>query len=106
MAAKSQRKLFAEKLDGRVVSYVELFVLQQSHHKDPTAYIADVFTEVDYRRKGYASKLLGDAINYAKRKGCYKVFLVCKPELEEWYKNSGLEKTGIQIQMMLRSLET
>ncbi len=95
-----EQKVFGETHDGDSASYVEAVIFQPTHGKDPVCYIHAVFTYPRFRKEGRASKLVLRAIEYARHRGCYKAFLVCKPELEEWYKKNGLEKAGIHMQVV------
>ncbi len=95
-----EQKVFSESHDGNIASYVEAIIFQPTYGKDPVCYIHAVFTYPRFRKAGRASKLVVKAIDYAKQRGCYKAFLVCKPELEKWYKKNGLEKTGVQMQVV------
>ncbi len=97
---KVEQKVFSESHDSDPASHVEAIIFQPTYGRDPVCYIHAVFTYPRFRKKGRASRLVREAIEYAKKKGCYKVFLVCRPKLEEWYKKNGLEKSGIQMQVV------
>lgn len=66
-------------------------------HDDKGAWqmIFGVETHPDYRRKGYASMLLGRAICDAKLQGRKGLVLTCKKELIPFYAELGFENEGV-----------
>jgi len=75
-----------------VKSFVEVFTLPDSLGQRPAAYIHKVATDPEYRGKGYASDLLNEAVRFAKRRGCHKVFLICRDELIPFYQRLGFQE--------------
>ena len=96
-----EQKVFRDSEHDLEASYVETIIFQPTHGRDPVCYVHAVFTDPEYREQGRASRLVKQAVKHARERGCYKVFLVCRPELEEWYKKIGLEKAGIHMQELL-----
>ncbi len=86
-------KLLVCEVDGKVVSSVHVTVIKNlTHNLRPYAVIENVVTHVDYRCKGYASALLSEATEFAKKHNCYKVFLETGSNKEStlnFYKNNG-----------------
>ncbi len=80
-------------VDGKVVSSVHVTVIKNlTHNLRPYAVIENVVTHADYRCKGYASALLSEATEFAKKHNCYKVFLETGSNKEStlnFYKNNG-----------------
>lgn len=79
--------------DGRVVSTVYLTIIENlTHNNRPFGVIENVVTHIDHRNKGYASALLNEATEIAKKYNCYKVFLETGSNKEStlnFYRNNG-----------------
>lgn len=64
-------------------------------------HIEDVIVDGKYRHKGIGIKLMNKMKEMAKSQGCYKITLVCSPNIREFYINCGLEQRGIQMSNLL-----
>jgi len=53
--------------------------------------IEDVAVHQDHRKKNVATSLIKHLIEVGKNKGCYKITLDCKPELQELYSKCGFK---------------
>ena len=81
--------------DNQVVSSVQMAIIESlTHNVRSFAVIENVVTHVDYRNKGYASRLLERATEIAKEKNCYKLFLETGSNREStlnFYRKNGFE---------------
>lgn len=81
--------------DNQVVSSVQMAIIESlTHNVRSFAVIENVVTHVDYRNKGYASRLLERATEIAKEKNCYKLFLETGSNKEStlnFYRKNGFE---------------
>ena len=81
--------------DNRVVSTVQLAIIPSlTHNVRSFAVVENVVTHEDYRKKGFASMLLQEAIKIAQNKNCYKIFLETGSNREttlNFYKENGFE---------------
>ena len=81
--------------DNRVVSTVQLAIIPSlTHNMRSFAVVENVVTHEDYRKKGFASMLLQEAIKIAQNKNCYKIFLETGSNREttlNFYKENGFE---------------
>lgn len=94
--------IFIYTIDEKIVSCVTLFIEQKFLRGGSKAgHIEDVVTHAMYEKKGYASQLIQYALNFAKQKGCYKVVLYCKEELEYFYNKNTFKKAGINMEFRL-----
>ena len=79
--------------DGKVVSSVQMATVESlTHNVRPFAVIENVVTHGEYRNRGYASALLQEASEIAKKQNCYKVFLETGSNKEStlnFYRNNG-----------------
>lgn len=93
---KSERLfLLVVEEDNRVVSTVQLGIIPSlTHNMRSFAVVENVVTHEDYRKKGFASMLLQEAIKIAQDKNCYKIFLETGSNREStlnFYKENGFE---------------
>ena len=81
--------------DNRVVSTVQLAIIPSlTHNVRSFAVVENVVTHEDYRKRGFASMLLQEAIKIAQNKNCYKIFLETGSNREStlnFYKENGFE---------------
>lgn len=88
--------------DGELAASVTIIVIANlTRGGRPYALIENVVTRRPYRERGYASALLHDAIEHARRRGCYKVMLMTgrsDTETLAFYERAGFKqsKTGFQ----------
>ena len=93
---KSERLfLLVVEEDNRVVSTVQLGIIPSlTHNMRSFAVVENVVTHENYRKKGFASMLLQEAIKIAQDKNCYKIFLETGSNREStlnFYKANGFE---------------
>lgn len=60
-------------------------------------HIEDVIVLPEYQHHKLGTHLNEFTIEECKRRGCYKIILDCRPELEQFYNQAGLEKSNIQM---------
>ena len=81
--------------DNRVVSTVQLAIIPSlTHNMRSFAVVENVVTHEAYRKKGFASMLLQEAIKIAQNKNCYKISLETGSNREStlnFYKENGFE---------------
>ena len=64
-------------VDGRLVSSCALVVIPNlTHGQRPYALIENVITHADYRKRGFATRLLRYARDLAELENCYKIMLM------------------------------
>lgn len=86
------RYYFSHEERGAIVSSLWLYTVQLPSRF--LAVIEEVKTEEAYRRRGFATSLIKDAIKLARNLGCTCVELTVredKPEIQEFYKSLGFE---------------
>ncbi len=65
------------------------------------AHIEDVCVLKSHQKGGWGSILLKFVVEEAKKKGCYKVTLVCNEATSPFYLKNGFERRGVQCSMLL-----
>jgi len=91
--------------DGdRVVSTLNIAVIPNlTRGGRSNAFIENVVTDEEYRRKGIGRKLIEKAVNYARENNCYKVVLLSSMKRKEahvFYESCGFDgnsKRGFEI---------
>jgi len=78
-----------------------LFENKFIHNISKIAHIEDICVDSSYRGQGYGTKLIDFLIEHAKTKGCYKITLYCKEELEKFYELNGLKRNSIQMALYM-----
>jgi GNAT superfamily N-acetyltransferase len=61
------------------------------------AHIEDVVVDDAFRGKGIGVEMIRFVTAVAYKKGCYKVILDCKNQLQTFYSNAGFDTNGVQM---------
>ena len=85
--------LIVNEVDGKIVSSCVCVIIPNlTRNVRPYAFVENVVTHADYRKKGYASECLNYAKAIAKKENCYKMMLLTgskRPDTLNFYKNAG-----------------
>ncbi len=85
--------LIVNEIDGKIVSSCVCVIIPNlTRNVRPYAFVENVVTHADYRKKGYASECLDYARTIAKNENCYKMMLLTgskKAETLRFYENAG-----------------
>lgn len=85
--------LIVNEVDGKIVSSCVCVIIPNlTRNVRPYAFVENVVTHADYRKKGYASECLDYARTVAKNENCYKMMLLTgskKAETLRFYENAG-----------------
>ncbi len=89
--------LIVNEMDGRIVSSCVCVIIPNlTRNVRPYAFIENVVTHEDYRKRGLASACLAYAKQVAQENHCYKMMLLTgskKPETLEFYRQAGYNST-------------
>ncbi len=93
-------------VEGKIVSSCNIAIIKNlTRNLRPYGLIENVVTDLNYRKRGYATKALNLALDIAKKNNCYKVMLLTGSKREEtlrFYETVGFErnvKTGFVISL-------
>ncbi|WP_291574687.1 GNAT family N-acetyltransferase [Clostridium sp. UBA4548] len=93
-------------VEGKIVSSCNISIIKNlTRNLRPYGLIENVVTDLNYRKKGYATKALNFSLDIAKKNNCYKVMLLTGSKKEatlKFYENLGFErgvKTGFVISL-------
>lgn len=79
--------------DGKIVSSCTVVIIPNlTHNVRPYAFVENVVTDINYRKKGKASKCLDYAKKIANENNCYKIMLLTGSKKEStlnFYKQAG-----------------
>lgn len=87
-------KVFLKKEDNKYVSMVGITLFDEMFEPKKKAYLSWVITLPEYRGRGYSKELMFEAISYAKKEGCDKVFLECSFKESRKYAHAMYKKIG------------
>ena len=89
--------LIVNEIDGQIVSSCVCVIIPNlTRNVRPYAFVENVVTHADYRKKGYAGECLDYARKIAERENCYKMMLLTgskKPETLHFYEKVGYNST-------------
>lgn len=94
-------KITAEE-NGATVGRLYLYILKNDLHKEPFAFLEDVFVEESHRKLGIGSQLVEKAIEEAKAQGCYKLIgnsRMSKEKVHAFYERLGFKKHGFEFRI-------
>ena len=85
--------LIVNEIDGKIVSSCVCVIIPNlTRNVRPYAFIENVVTHADYRKKGYAAECLAYAKALAQKENCYKMMLLTgskNPETLRFYEKAG-----------------
>lgn len=84
------------------VARAYLYILTNDLHKEPFAFLEDVFVEEGKRGNGAGTEIVKAAIAEAKKLGCYKIIGTsrhAKKEVHRFYEKLGFKNHGIELRI-------
>ena len=89
--------LIVNEIDGKIVSSCVCVIIPNlTRNVRPYAFVENVVTHADYRKKGYAGECLDFAKRIAEQENCYKMMLLTgskEKETLQFYEKAGYNST-------------
>lgn len=78
------------KYNGKIVASGTLFIeFKLTHDGCKCGHIENIFTNDEYRGRGFGKTIVNKLIDLAREQKCYRVDIICKEELIDWYQKMG-----------------
>jgi GNAT superfamily N-acetyltransferase len=84
---------------AEIIAIVELIIIDDIFGKGPCAYLHHVYTDKTHEKRGIATRLVKRARDIAQNNSCYKIFVICEPELKNFYERAGFKDGRISMQI-------
>ncbi|MGN0650058.1 MAG: GNAT family N-acetyltransferase [Oscillospiraceae bacterium] len=88
--------IIVAEIDGKIAASCTCIIIpNMTHGAKPYAFVENVVTHADYRKRGLATMCLDRAKQIAEQCGCYKIFLMTGSKLEStlnFYERAGYER--------------
>lgn len=99
---KNLSKLLGRKFPSILVGTATVYFEQRfSTTKNVAAHIENVVVDEDFRGLGIGSKLVQQAVNFAKGSGAYKIVLNCDRDKVEFYQKFGFKEHDVGMRIDL-----
>ncbi|MDO8620015.1 MAG: GNAT family N-acetyltransferase [bacterium] len=88
--------------NGEELGAMYLYLIRNDSHTEPYGFLEDLLVKEEHRKKGIGSTLVKEAIEEAKRLGCYKLIGTSRMEREnvhQFYEKLGLKKYGYEFRI-------
>ncbi len=95
---------FVIEQDGRIAGRAYLYVMSNDLHPEPFGFLEDVFVEPEFRGRAFATSLIHQVIDEAKRRGCYKLVACSRHErvaVHRLYLSLGFQEHGSEFRLDL-----
>lgn len=99
-------RCFVADCEGRIVASCAVAVVPNlTRNCRPYAVIENVITDAAFRRKGIGERVVGMAVDFARERDCYKVFLLSsagRKEAHRFYESIGFDgnsKRGFDLRL-------
>ena len=88
--------------NGQIIGATTLLLQQKFIHKGcVVGHIEDVCTRKGFECMGVGSATVKKAIEYAKKRGCYRIILDCYDKLVPFYEEFGFKKNSNEMRLKL-----
>ncbi len=89
---------------GREIARIWIYFIRNDLHTEPYAVLEDLFVQEACRGKGYGKQLIREALDEARKEGCYKVIMTSRHErknVHELYLKLGFTDYGKEFRLSL-----
>ena len=86
---------------GKIVAYGSI-VIENKIRGEVAGHIEDIVVDKIVRGKNIGVKLIKELVKIVKSKGCYRVTLLCKEDLAEFYNKNNFKVGGIAMKVFTK----
>ena len=86
----------------REIARAYLYLMHNDLHQQPFGLLEDVYVAENQRGRGLGTKLVREAIEAARKQGCYKLIATSRtsrPKVHELYKRLGFTERGLEFRL-------
>ena len=94
-------ELLVAELDGKIAGFIDQWIMHDFAHGAKLSYIQNLYVTSKHRRKGVGSRLLGEIMKSAKRKGVLEIHVVTEfgnRSAINLYRKYGLVRESLQLE--------
>lgn len=94
-------ELLVAELDGKIAGFIGQWIIHDFAHGAKLSYIQNLYVTSKHRRKGVGSRLLGEIMKSAKRKGVLEIHVVTEfgnRSAINLYRKYGLVRESLQLE--------
>lgn len=104
-AAYPDYALYVAEEEGRIVGTFALLVMDNLGHRGaPSAIVEDVVVDASLQGRGIGRRMMAEALDIARSKGCYKLALSSNQKRQAahaFYESLGFERHGFSFRVQL-----
>ena len=89
----------------RQEGYLQLIINDNLQDGSKYGIIENVFVKKECRKKGIATQLIKDAVNYAKENNLYKIILNCSDQNIDLYHKNGFKVYQYNMRHFLKNIQ-
>ena len=97
-------ELLVVELDGKIAGFIDQWIIHDFAHGAKLSYIQNLYVTSKHRRKGVGSRLLGEIMKSAKKKGVLEIHVVTEfgnRSAINLYRKYGLVRQSLQLEREL-----
>ena len=94
-------ELLVAELDGKIAGFIDQWIIHDFAHGAKLSYIQNLYVTSKHRRKGVGSRLLGEIMKSAKKKGVLEIHVVTEfgnRSAINLYRKYGLVRESLQLE--------
>ena len=98
-------ELLVAELDGKIAGFIDQWIIHDFAHGAKLSYIQNLYVTSKHRRKGVGSRLLGEIMKSAKKKGVLEIHVVTEfgnKSAINLYRKYGLVRESLQLEREFR----
>ena len=92
---KLNSRIYVIEIENKIVASATVFIEYKFiHNNQNVGHIEDVVVDSNFRKSGFARKLIDKLLQVAKDENCYKIILNCKRDIVGYYQKLNFKYYG------------